>query len=152
MPGIVVGVDGSEASRRALAWATQEATLRKAHLTVLTVHENPEGHWTGNPLYYRENEPAQEKAEAAAEDALTRGGYRGHASVRSIAGLAAEQLIEASRDAELLVVGSRGEGGFARLLMGSVSTQVVHHALCPVVVIPADWQPPATAPPPAAHP
>jgi nucleotide-binding universal stress UspA family protein len=143
MPGIVVGVDGSEASRRALAWASQEATLRKAHLTVLTVHENPEGHWTGNPLYYRESGPAQEQAEAAAEDAVTRGGYRGHASVRSVAGLAAEQLIEASRDADLLVVGSRGEGGFARLLMGSVSTQVVHHAFCPVVVIPADWQPPA---------
>jgi nucleotide-binding universal stress UspA family protein len=143
MPGIVVGVDGSETSRRALAWASQEATLRQAHLTVLTVHENPEGHWTGNPLYYRESGPAQERAEAAAEDALTRGGYRGHASVRAVAGLAAEQLIEASRDADLLVVGSRGEGGFARLLMGSVSTQVVHHALCPVVVIPADWQPPA---------
>jgi nucleotide-binding universal stress UspA family protein len=148
MPGIVVGVDGSEASRRALAWASQEATLRNAHLTVLTVHENPEGHWTGNPLYYRESGPAQEKAEAAAEEAVTRGGYRGHASVRSIAGLAAEQLIEASRDADLLVVGSRGEGGFARLLMGSVSTQVVHHALCPVVVIPADWQPPAAHPAP----
>ena len=50
-------------------------------------------------------------------------------------GDAAEELIKASQDADMLVVGSRGGGGFARLLMGSVSSQVVHHALCPVVVI-----------------
>jgi nucleotide-binding universal stress UspA family protein len=47
----------------------------------------------------------------------------------------AEELVRASQDAEMLVVGSRGGGGFARLLMGSVSSQVVHHASCPVVVI-----------------
>ena len=48
----------------------------------------------------------------------------------------AEELVRASRDADMLVVGSRGSGGFARLLMGSVSSQVTHHAECPVVVIP----------------
>jgi len=48
----------------------------------------------------------------------------------------AEELVKASRDADLLVVGSRGSGGFARLLMGSVSSQVTHHAACPVVIIP----------------
>jgi nucleotide-binding universal stress UspA family protein len=52
-------------------------------------------------------------------------------------GDAAEELVRASRDADMLVVGSRGGGGFTRLLMGSVSSQVTHHAACPVVVIPA---------------
>jgi nucleotide-binding universal stress UspA family protein len=52
-------------------------------------------------------------------------------------GEATEELVSASRDADLLVVGSRGTGGFSRLLLGSVSSQVVHHAACPVVVIPA---------------
>jgi nucleotide-binding universal stress UspA family protein len=52
----------------------------------------------------------------------------------------AEELVNASCDADMLVVGSRGGGGFARLLMGSVSSQVVHHASCPVVVIPGPRQ------------
>jgi nucleotide-binding universal stress UspA family protein len=52
----------------------------------------------------------------------------------------AEELVKASQSADMLVVGSRGGGGFARLLMGSVSSQVVHHALCPVVVIPGARQ------------
>lgn len=52
--------------------------------------------------------------------------------------LPAEVLIEASEDADLLVLGSRGTGGFPRLLMGLVSSQLTHHAHCPVVIVPAD--------------
>jgi nucleotide-binding universal stress UspA family protein len=59
-------------------------------------------------------------------------------TVRAVVGLPAEAILEAAADADLLVVGSRGAGGFKRLLMGSVSTQVTHHAACPVVVIPAE--------------
>ena len=57
-------------------------------------------------------------------------------TVRALSGLAADELINASEGADLLVVGARGAGGFARLVMGSVSTQVTHHAVCPVVVVP----------------
>jgi nucleotide-binding universal stress UspA family protein len=55
--------------------------------------------------------------------------------VRAINGFPSKELINASRDADLLVVGSRGAGGFARLMIGSTSDQVVHHAHCPVVVV-----------------
>jgi nucleotide-binding universal stress UspA family protein len=58
-------------------------------------------------------------------------------TVRAVIALPAEALLKAAADADMLVVGSRGAGGFKRLLLGSVSTQVTHHAHCPVVVIPA---------------
>ena len=57
-------------------------------------------------------------------------------TVKAVTGLAAEALLQAAQDADMVVVGSRGAGGFKRLLMGSVSTQVTQHARCPVVVIP----------------
>jgi nucleotide-binding universal stress UspA family protein len=57
--------------------------------------------------------------------------------VSVVTGHAAQELINASRDTDMLVVGSRGRGGFARLLMGSVGMQVTNHAKCPVMVIPA---------------
>jgi len=61
-------------------------------------------------------------------------------TVRAVHGLPAEELLRAADDAEMLVMGSRGVGGFTRLLMGSVSSQVAQHAHCPVVIIPADKQ------------
>ena len=143
MPGITVGVDGSEHSRRALEWAIREAGLRGAALTVLAVHQVAANHWTGSPDLYPADQPVTEAMRRAAEEALQKAvsqvGEPGPASVtvRAVSGLAAQELVAASADADLLVVGSRGGGGFARLLLGSVSSQVVSHAACPVVVIPA---------------
>ena len=143
MPGITVGVDGSEHSRRALEWAVREAGLRGAALTVLAVHQVAANHWTGNPELYPVDQPATEAIRRAAEEAVqkavSQAGEPGPASVtvRAVSGLPAQELVGASSDADLVVVGSRGGGGFSKLVLGSVSNQVVSHAACPVVVIPA---------------
>ena len=141
MSGIVVGVDGSEHSRRTLEWAMKEAVLHHAPLTVLTVHQVAESYWTGNPIIYPADQPEEEKSRHAAEEAVSSVVSRlGDAAppsvtVRAVSGIPAQELVNASHDADLVVVGSRGGGGFAGLRMGSVSSQVVHHAACPVVVV-----------------
>jgi len=143
MPGIVVGVDGSEAAHRALDWAIREAGLRGAALTVLAVHQVASNYWTGDPELYPADQPATEAIRQAAEDAVqkavSQAGEPGPASVtvRAVSGLPAQELVGASSGADLVVVGSRGGGGFSKLVLGSVSNQVVSHAACPVVVIPA---------------
>jgi len=139
--GIVVGIDGSGNSQHALDWAVKEAAVRHAPLTVLAVHQVAANQWTGNPLVYPEDAPEQEKARQAAEEAVNKAvsevgdAKPASVTVRAVSGLAARELIDASRDADLVVVASRGAGGFASLLMGSVSSQVVNHAASPVVVV-----------------
>jgi len=141
MPGITVGIDGSDHSRKALEWAVREAGLRHTSLTVLAVHQVASNHWTGNPESYPEDLPETEQVRQAAEDAvqkaLSQVGEPAPASVtvRAVSGVAAQELVKASADADLLVVGSRGGGGFARLALGSATNQVVSHAQSPVVVI-----------------
>jgi len=141
MPGIIVGIDGSSHSVRALEWALNEAASRHARLTVLTVHSVAVSGWSGNPILLPGDAEDQEKARQAAEElTLKAASQLGEAkpasvTVRAIIGFPAEELIKASGDADLLVVGSRGAGGFTKLIVGSVSSQVVHHATCPVVVV-----------------
>jgi nucleotide-binding universal stress UspA family protein len=140
MPGIVVGVDGSDSSQHALDWAVQHAALENAPLTVLTVHQVAASAWTGNPIVYPQDRPEEEKARQAAQETVDKtisklGAKPGSVTVRAVSGQPAQALIEASQDADLVVVGSRGLGGFAALLTGSVSSQVVNHAACPVVVV-----------------
>jgi nucleotide-binding universal stress UspA family protein len=139
MPGIVVGIDGSKHSQPVLEWAMREAALRQAPLTVLTVHEVAGNQWTGTPIVTAADEPYQEKVRTAAEQLVAEAEKEtsrpASVIVRSVSGVPARELIAASKDADLVVVGSRGGGGFAGLLMGSVSGQVAHHASCPVVVI-----------------
>jgi nucleotide-binding universal stress UspA family protein len=142
MPGIIVGIDGSHNAHHALEWAMKEAAIRNVPLTVLTVHEVAASYWTGNPITLPADEPAREKVRQAAEEAVAKAASQfgesrpASVTVRATIGFAAAELITASGDADLVVVGSRGGGGFAKLLMGSVSSQVAHHAKCPVVVVP----------------
>jgi nucleotide-binding universal stress UspA family protein len=141
MPGIVVAIDGSEHSPAVLEWAMKEAALQQAPLTVLTVHQVAVSYWTRSPIIYPGDRPEQEKSRQAAQDAVNRAASRlgddtpASVTVRAVSGIPAQEIINASGDADLVVVGSRGGGGFAGLLMGSVSSQVVHHAACPVVVV-----------------
>jgi nucleotide-binding universal stress UspA family protein len=142
MPGITVGIDGSDHSIRALEWALKEAAIRHAHVTVLTVHSVPQSGWTGRPITLP-RDSADREAELQAAEEMTRKvisqlgkAQPSSVTVNAIIGFPAKALIEASREADLLVVGSRGAGGFARLVVGSVSGQVVQHAHCPVVVVP----------------
>jgi nucleotide-binding universal stress UspA family protein len=137
MRGIVVGLDDSGGSRQALDWAVRQAALEHAPLTVLAVREVAASPWSG----HRDDDlPAKEAARRAAQEAVARaiadlGAKPGSVSVWAVSGQAARALIDASGDADLVVVGSRGEGGFASTLLGSVSSKVVSHAACPVVVV-----------------
>ena len=141
MPGITVGVDGSDHSYQALEWAMKEAALRKVALTVLAVHEVAANQWTAHPMVMPEDEPMAEHARTWAEEAVSKVAAQlgdsqpASVSVRATSGFSAQELIKASKDSELLVVGSRGVG-FAGLTIGSVTNKVVHRAACPVVVVP----------------
>jgi nucleotide-binding universal stress UspA family protein len=144
MPGIIVGVDGSDRSRLALEWAIKEAAVRHAPLTVLTVSQALAGGYWGGPGYPGDldrTKQAQEAAQVETDNVLDKVGEDvrpASVTVRAVCGVPAEELINAAADADMIVVGSRGAGGFKRLLLGSVSTHVTHHARCPVVVIPSD--------------
>ena len=144
MPGIIVGTDGSDHSRRALAWAAREAALRQEPLTVITVQPGLIGYW-GTPvvlpsdtdLLRQAREAAQKETDSVVAEAGP-GPRPPSVTVRALSGLPAQELLQAAEDADMIVVGSRGAGGFKRLLLGSVSTVVTHHSHCPVVVIPDD--------------
>jgi len=143
MPGIIVGVDSSGHSQRALEWAMKEAAIRHAPLTVLTVHEAVRGYYTSSAAVFPDDpvrtQEAQQAAEAEAKEVLAGldGPHPESVTVRAVHGFPVEELVNAGRDADMIVLGSRGAGGFSRLLMGSTASQVVQHALCPVLIVPA---------------
>ena len=145
MSGILVGVDGSGHSQRALEWAMREAAIRHVPLTVLTVHEAVRGYYSGMATY--PDDPARtEEARTAVQvetDKVLAGldGPRPDSvTVKAVHGFPVEELINAGKDADMIVLGSRGAGGFSRLVMGSVSSQVVQHAHCPVLIVPPEDQ------------
>ena len=143
MSGIIVGIDGSVHSRRALEWAAREAAIRRAPLTVLAVQQAVAGYWGGAVAYPGDQSLAEQSLKAAQQETdevleqLDAESRPPQVTVRAVTGIPAEALLNAAADADMIVVGSRGAGGFRKLLMGSVSSQVTHHAHCPVVVIPA---------------
>lgn len=142
MPGIVVGVDGSPNSEVALDWAMGQAAAVQAPLTVVAVHEVPKSYWGGIPVVGPPDAPALEKLHQAADEMAQRAASRlGEAgppsvTVRALSGFVVKELVEASKDADLVVLGTRVVSGLARLLVGSISTEVVQHSQCPVVIVP----------------
>jgi nucleotide-binding universal stress UspA family protein len=142
MPGIIVGVDGSVHSDRALEWAMKEAAIRREPLTVISVAQALTTPW--GPTYYPGDEVRVQQARQAVEEAVEKAqatlADTGPASiiVKAVIGIPAEVILSAAEDTDMIVVGSRGSGGFARLLLGSVSSQITHHAHCPVVVVPPE--------------
>jgi len=143
MSGIIVGVDGSGHSQRALESAMHEAAIRQVPLTVLTVNEAIRGYYGGMTVY--PDDPARtedfRKLAQAETDKVLAGldGPRPESvEVKAVHGFIVEELINAAKDADMLVVGSRGAGGFTRLMIGSVAGQVVQHASCPVLIVPPE--------------
>jgi nucleotide-binding universal stress UspA family protein len=140
MSVIVVGVDQSEGARAALRFALEEARLRQARLRVVHAWQfgyiGAPGFEGSLPAVGGDLAEFHEAAEAALDETLRGVVADGVAIERRVdQGAAAPVLIEESRDADLLVVGSRGHGGFAQLLLGSVSQQCAQHAFCPVVIV-----------------
>jgi nucleotide-binding universal stress UspA family protein len=134
-----VGVDGSANSRKALEKAVEEAVAHHKPLTVLTVHQAVRDVY-GAPSHYADDaaltEKAREAAQAETDEVLAAAGARPESvTVSAVHGLPAEELVKASEGADLLVVGRRGTGGFARLTMGAVTSAVTHHAHSPVLIV-----------------
>jgi nucleotide-binding universal stress UspA family protein len=141
MPGIIVGVDGSGHSQRALEWAVKEAAVRHVPLTVLTVHPSIVGYFGGvvtTPQDLEQTEQVRVAVRAETDKVLTalEGPHPELVEIRAVHGFPVEELITASRQADLVVLGSRGVGGFTRMVLGSTADQVVQHAHCPVTVVP----------------
>jgi nucleotide-binding universal stress UspA family protein len=135
---VVVGVDGSEPAEAAVAEAFAEADLRRSTtLTAVTAYATPAGPWTGFPPpgYYLNRLDADRRQEL---DWRLSGWRDKYPEVRVdyavVNGAAARVLIERSREAQLVVVGTRGRGNLDGMLLGSVGLQLIHHADCPVLI------------------
>jgi nucleotide-binding universal stress UspA family protein len=139
---IVVGFDGSESSQNALKWAVDEAKHRNGQLRLITAWSKPPLAWypamleTAVGEIVTEESP-QKTAEELQAAALKTAEDEGVAATGQVVhnDSAASALLEAAQAADLVVVGSRGHGGFPGLHLGSVPAQVISHAPCPVLVV-----------------
>jgi nucleotide-binding universal stress UspA family protein len=134
---IVVGVDGSAAGDKALAWACEEADRWGGDLLIVHAWSYP---YPVEPITVTAARDALERdgrtvLDAAVATAVGRVSSNVVVSSRLVEGTAGHAVLEAAKGADLVVVGSRGRGGFASLLLGSVSQQVAQHATCPVVIV-----------------
>ncbi|PZM98310.1 MAG: universal stress protein UspA [Actinobacteria bacterium] len=132
---VLVGVDGSPGSALALEYAFSQATARGGRLHVIRTWTPPPPEWT--PATY--DPVAIAAAKRVEVDEMLAAGREAHPEVQVTVDVFADRpgraLVKASRDAQLVVVGSRGRGGFRGLLLGSVSQQLLHHSACPVAVV-----------------
>ena len=136
----MVGVDGSASSQQALRWAARQARLTGGEVQAVSVWDYPTGalvledvDWFGITSKILE-EAITASLNPDEADRVQRSVLRGYPT---------RMLLDAAADADLLVVGSRGRGGMAGLLLGSVSQHVITHARCPVVVVRAEPSTPA---------
>ncbi|MFA9431863.1 universal stress protein [Egicoccus sp. AB-alg2] len=147
MDRIVVGVDGSDQSRTALRWAVDEARVHGAALEVVHAYDDTPAYevyrYPAGLPSVEEVEARHERMAAYATDLVEGmvaelGTDLGiEVTAEAVQGRRpAQVLLERAKGADLLVVGTRGRGGFAGLLLGSVSQQCIHHAPCPLAVVP----------------
>jgi nucleotide-binding universal stress UspA family protein len=143
VPRIVVGVDGSSAADAALRWALEEAKFRQAKVDVIQAWQEPPAVTpaagaTSHDLAALMSAAAERCLDAVVSRVVPEGfaGYSIHVRTWVAHGQAGPVLVDAAKEADVLVVGTRGLGAVRTLLLGSVSSYCVHHADCPVVVIP----------------
>ncbi len=138
--GVVVGVDGSGDADAAVQWAASEAAMRKVRLTLVQAIAMPSPGWSNSEL----RELYETDADAILDDAVTninefmKDDAPTDVRRQLFFSRPATSLIDMSKDAEMMVVGARGRGALRRLLLGSVSNALIHHAHCPVAVIDRD--------------
>ncbi|MFI0266639.1 universal stress protein [Streptomyces luteogriseus] len=136
VPRVVVGVDGSPASRAALRWAVRHAGMVDGAVEAVYVWDTPSARGWSGPAADTDFDLEQARERFAQEvRAVIPGEPPPRLRERLVQGDPSEALIQASEGAELLVVGRRGIGGFARAMLGSVSQRCAQHAACPVVVV-----------------
>lgn len=136
---IVVGIDGSEGAAKALRFAAEEASLRGTDLRMVAVWNIPAAYYAGEAVAALPIERFEQSMRATGERqaAEIRAAYPDLTAELVVAeGSPAQALVEQSERADMLVVGSRGLGGFRGLMLGSVGQQCAHHANCPVVIVP----------------
>lgn len=134
---VIVGIDGSSDSVHALRWAAEYARLFQAPLQALTTFDIPAIFGPSALAGWENPSRLEEGAHSMLADIVREAlGEGAQVEERVLRGHPAQVLVEASPDAQLLVLGSRGHGGFAGMLLGSVSQHTVTHARCPVVVMP----------------
>jgi len=133
---VIVGVDGSDASKDALRWAVHQAGLVGAEVHAIYAWRVPNTFYGGGVPSAVERDLAHD-SQTELNEIITEvvGEHPEHLIAKAVEGHAAPTLVEASEHAQLLVVGSRGRGAFAGMLLGSISDYCVSHAGCPVVVV-----------------
>lgn len=138
MKTIVVGVDGSQPAEAALEFAAEEAFLRGSRLVIVCAWDIP---FAVDPAVFLQAEMLDgltADAERLVREAVARVAKlqpKVACEGKAVEGQPAAVLLKEAEHADMMVVGSRGRGGFGSLLLGSVSQQVVHHAPCPVIVV-----------------